>query len=148
MWIAPVRLLLATLWSGSLWAVGYLAAPTLFTVFDRKLAGTVAASLFRSEAWLSVACAVLLLSLQMIPQERSDPNRRQRTILIVAMLACTLIGYFCLQPFMAELRVVMDTGSEAASAAHTRFAVLHGVSAVIYLAGSLLGVVLVLKSRA
>jgi hypothetical protein len=33
-----------------LWAVGYLAAPTLFaTLSDRVLAGTIAASLFKNQ---------------------------------------------------------------------------------------------------
>jgi hypothetical protein len=57
-------LLVATLWAGSLWAVGYLAAPTLFaTLSDRVLAGTIAASLFKNQAWLSIACALVMLVL-------------------------------------------------------------------------------------
>jgi len=36
-----------TLWVGALWAIGYLAAPTLFHVLDdRALAGKVAGQLF------------------------------------------------------------------------------------------------------
>ncbi|MCE2832533.1 MAG: DUF4149 domain-containing protein, partial [Oxalobacteraceae bacterium] len=47
-----VRVLLVTFWVGSLWTVGYLAAPTLFaTLPDRALAGSIAGSLFRVEAW-------------------------------------------------------------------------------------------------
>ncbi len=59
-----LRTLLVTLWVGSLWAIGYLAAPTLFaTLADRMLAGSIAGSLFRVEAWLSVVCGLLLLGL-------------------------------------------------------------------------------------
>ncbi|HEX8956418.1 MAG TPA: DUF4149 domain-containing protein [Burkholderiaceae bacterium] len=131
------RLLIATFWVGSVWAIGYLAAPTLFaTLTDRVLAGTVAGSLFRTEAWVSVACAVLLLALQI----------RQRR-LVLAMLACTLIGYFCLQPFMSALRDSAGPGGVMASDAKTEFAVLHGASMVIYLAQSLLGGALILKVR-
>ncbi|MGH8809748.1 MAG: DUF4149 domain-containing protein, partial [Noviherbaspirillum sp.] len=48
MLVARARLLIATLWVGSLWAVGYLVAPTLFaTLPDSVLAGTIAGRLFR-----------------------------------------------------------------------------------------------------
>ena len=64
MLLARTRLLVATLWAGSLWAVGYLAAPTLFaTLSDRVLAGTIAGNLFSNQAWLSIACAVVMLVL-------------------------------------------------------------------------------------
>ncbi|HEY0845985.1 MAG TPA: DUF4149 domain-containing protein, partial [Noviherbaspirillum sp.] len=61
---AHTRLLIATLWAGSLWTVGYLVAPTLFaSLADRVQAGMIAGRLFRIEAWLSVACAAALLLL-------------------------------------------------------------------------------------
>jgi hypothetical protein len=144
MLLERARLLIATLWVGSLWAIGYLAAPTLFaTLYDRVLAGTVAGSLFRTEAWASVACAVLLLGLQ----ARSKHPERAQTWLVIAMLACTVIGYFCLQPFMAALREGAGPGGVMASDAHTEFAVLHGVSMVIYLVESVLGAALILKLK-
>ncbi len=59
-----VRLLVATLWAGSLWTIGFIVAPTLFgTLSDRVLAGNIAGSMFRAEAWLSIACALVLLAL-------------------------------------------------------------------------------------
>ena len=64
MLLARTRLLVATLWAGSLWGVGYIAAPTLFAVVpDRVLAGTIAGSLFNTQAWVSIACGVLMLLL-------------------------------------------------------------------------------------
>jgi hypothetical protein len=138
--IARTSLLIATLWVGSLWAIGYLAAPTLFaTLYDRVLAGTVAGSLFRSEAFLSVSCGVALLSLQYHNAKRSI------MLLILAMLLCTLVGYFGLQPFMAQLREAAGSAGVMASAAHQQFAILHGVSMVIYLIESLLGAWLIFK---
>ena len=146
MLLERARLLIATFWVGSLWAIGYLAAPTLFaTLYDRVLAGTVAGSLFRTEAWASVVCAVLLLGLQ--ARSKHKKAERTETWLVIAMLACTVIGYFCLQPFMATLRENAGPGGVMASSAHTEFAVLHGVSMVIYLAESLLGVALILRQK-
>jgi len=65
--------------------------------------------------------------------------------LVVGMLACTVIGYFCLQPFMAELREAAGPLGVMDSATKTRFAVLHGMASAIYLIESLLGAALVLK---
>jgi hypothetical protein len=152
MLITRARLLIATLWVGSLWTIGYIAAPTLFaTLFDRVLAGTIAGSLFRAEAWLSVICGILLLILQKIRGRHASPDNpeetRQEVRLIAAMLACTLIGYFCLQPFMAALREAAGAAGVMASDANLQFAILHGLSSGIYLIGSLVGVRLVLKIR-
>ena len=142
------RLLIATFWVGSLWAIGYLAAPTLFaTLYDRVLAGTVAGSLFRTESWASVACAILLLGLQAWQKRWHEPAAQVEKYLVLAMLACTAVGYFCLQPFMAALREGAGPGGVMASDARTEFAVLHGASMLFYLAESLLGAALILKQK-
>ena len=143
MLLTRVRLLVATLWAGSLWTVGYLVAPTLFaTLYDRALAGTVAASMFRSEAWLSIACAVIMLALLVVAKELDARRRRLLVVLAVAMLVCTLVSHFGLQPMMAELR----TGGEMEPAVKTRFGILHGMSSVIYLIQSVLAGALVIKN--
>jgi hypothetical protein len=63
-------------------------------------------------------------------------------------MLCAVIGYFGLQPYMAELRAIAaQSGGIMDDAMRTRFGVLHGVASVIYLLHSLLGVGLVLKSK-
>lgn len=141
------RTLLVTLWAGSLWTVGYLAAPLLFaTLPDRMLAGTIAGSLFRAEAWLSLACGILLLAIF-----RSDATLQSRAIcirIVIGMLVCVVVGYFGLQPFMAEIRAAAaQAGGVMDDAMRMRFGVLHGVASVIYLLQSVAAVVLVLKAR-
>jgi len=141
------RTLLITLWAGSLWTVGYLAAPLLFaTLPDRTLAGTIAGSLFRAEAWLSLACGILLLAIF-----RSDTTLQSRTIctrIVIAMLVCVVVGYFGLQPFMAEIRAAAaQAGGVMDDAMRMRFGVLHGVASIIYLLQSVAAIVLVLKTR-
>lgn len=144
-------LLIATVWVGGLWTVGYLVAPTLFaTLADRALAGTIAGSVFRVEAWVSLVCAVsLLLLLRRVPAifpssvlaGRWSPFR-----LVFAMALCTLVGYFGLQPFMATIREAA-AGREMAGDERLYFGLLHGAASLIYLLQSLLGAVLVLKLR-
>ena len=141
------RTLLITLWAGSLWTVGYLAAPLLFaTLPDRTLAGTIAGSLFRAEAWLSLACGILLLAIF-----RSDTTLQSRTIctrIVIVMLVCVVVGYFGLQPFMAEIRAAAaQAGGVMDDAMRMRFGVLHGVASIIYLLQSVAAIVLVLKAR-
>jgi hypothetical protein len=144
MLIPSARLLLATLWCGSLWTVGYLVAPTLFaTLSDRVLAGTIAGSLFRIEAWLSVGAALALIALDRAASSGARLARK-RFLLIIGMLACSLIGYFGLHPLMAALRESAGPGGVMASDARTQFGILHGVSSALYLVESLLGVALML----
>lgn len=143
------RLLIVTLWVGSLWTIGYLVAPTLFaTLPDRVLAGTIAGNLFRIEAWVSVACAMLLIVLSRTPTDAFGSRQRSVPVgVVIAMLVCTLVGYFGLQPFMAELRATAGSGGVMASDARAQFGLLHGISSASYLVQSLLGVALVLKLR-
>lgn len=141
------RTLLVTLWAGSLWTVGYLAAPLLFaTLPDRMLAGTIAGSLFRAEAWLSLACGILLLAIF-----RSDTTLQSRAIcirIVIGMLVCVVVGYFGLQPFMAEIRAAAaQAGGVMDDAMRMRFGVFHGAASVIYLLQSVAAIVLVLKAR-
>jgi hypothetical protein len=149
-WIVRTRLLITTLWVGSLWTIGYLAAPTLFaTLYDRVLAGTIAGSLFRSESWLSMVCGISLLILQRLQNGRAESDQRKELELrlIIAMLLCTLIGYFALQPFMAAIREAAGTaGGVMAPDAKLRFGILHGASMGIYLLESLLGVALLFRT--
>lgn len=130
------RLFVTTAWVGSLWTIGYLVAPTLFmTLSDTALAGTIAGRLFYVEAWFSVACAALLSVCSLYQYKRIS-------WLIIGMLSCTLIGYFALHPFMAELRATGLTDPEI----RRHFGILHGVSSGIYLMQSVLGAVLVLDN--
>ncbi len=149
MYASRFRVLIATLWSGSLWAVGYIAAPTLFmTLDDKTLAGSIAGSLFRVEAWLSLYCGATLLILHVMrPPAIELRQRRIWLALIIAMLACTLVGYFGVQPMMAELRSVAGPNGVMESGARNQFALWHGVSSGIYMLQSVLAIALVLKVR-
>lgn len=141
------RLLIAVLWVGALWTVGFIVAPTLFaTLADKALAGTIAGSLFRVTAWLSIVCAVLLLVLR---KNMDAANARSALWLILGMVSCVLIGYFALQPQMAELRLVLHGTVDAGQVAEAKkqFGILHGVSTGFYIVQSILGALLVLRMR-
>lgn len=146
---ARTRLLIATLWAGSLWTIGYLVAPTLFASLpDRVLAGTIAGKLFRLEAWLSVACAfALIVLIQFESRSGNLKTRRYLLWLVTGMLSCTMLGYFGLQPFMSALREAAGAGGVMDAESRMQFGILHGVSSAFYLVQSLLAVALILKVR-
>jgi hypothetical protein len=145
--IPRLRVLLVTFWVGSAWTIGYVIAPLLFaTLMDRAQAGTLAGLFFKAEAWISLICGVSLIAILLA--ERENPTRIVQIKLVIAMMLCAVIGYFGLQPYMAELRAIAaQSGGIMDDAMRTRFGVLHGVASVIYLLHSLLGVGLVLKSK-
>lgn len=137
--------LLAMIWAASLLTTGYWVAPVLFKSLDRTSAGSVAALLFRGEAIIGLVCGVLLLVLASRLVKQGESAYRVLRRLIVAMLVCVLIGYFALQPFMNEWR--MTARSAGIDVGHSvyasRFALLHGVSSIVYLLESLLGLMLI-----
>jgi len=132
--LAGERILL-TLWVGSLWAIGYIAAPALFaSLEDRALAGTLAGTMFEIVAYMGMVCAVLLL----LSNQVRNPGRRLnwRAVVLLVMFLLVAAGQFVVAPMIAEMRV---TGTIASSS----FARVHGVASFAYLVTSLLGLALV-----
>jgi hypothetical protein len=140
MLLTRLRWLVAALWAGSLWTVGYLVAPTLFAILpDRMLAGSIAGAMFRNQAWLSLVCALLLLALLQWGASELAPRRRRGLMLtVLAMLACTLTIQLGIQPVMTALREAAGPAGIGASPQSARFGMLHGVSSVMYLIQSVL----------
>ena len=146
--LTRIRLLVATLWAGSLWAIGFVVAPTLFgTLSDRVLAGNIAGSMFRAEAWLSIACAALLLALlQWAPGALEPKRRRLLGALVLSMLVCALVSHFGITPLMAEIKAQAPSGIMD-DAMRSRFGMLHGVSTLVFAVQSLLAGVLIWKQQ-
>ena len=148
--LRTIQYLIAALWVGSLWTVGYLVAPVLFaTLADRALAGKIAGSLFNVEAWWSVGAALFLV-LSSWAVKSSAENRTQSVyqMTVIAMLVCTIVGYFGLQPFMAAIRqAAAMVGGVMTPEQHSRFAWLHGASGAFFMVQSLVGIWLLLQIR-
>lgn len=144
---APHRVfrLLALIWVGSALTIGYVVAPTLFTMLERSVAGDVAARLFRIEAFLGVACGILSLALGNVLVRRGAVDYRRLRWLVAGMLLCVLIGYFGLQPFMEGLReAARSAGLDLAHSAYAaRFGLLHAISTLFYVVETLLGLALI-----
>ena len=130
--------LIQTLWVGSVWTVGYLVAPALFEHLDsRAMAGRVAGELFTLVTWLSIVCGGLLFA-GVIRDGIHNKRPRLRGALIMAMMILLGASEWLVRPLMEAARLPDGTPGDG-------FAMLHGVSAVLYLLGSLAGVCLVVS---
>jgi MFS family permease len=133
-----------TLWVGGLFAIGYLAAPVLFSqLADRSLAGTVAGAMFSVIAWVGLACGTYLMLFILV-------GKGWRAIqsgvfwIVLLMLALTVAGHFGVQPVLAQLKADALPRQVMESALRDRFSTWHGMSSALYLVQSLLGIALVI----
>ena len=129
--------ILLTLWVGSLWSIGYIAAPVLFMVLDdRQLAGKLAGQMFHVVSYIGLVCGIILL----LNQFRSF-RLHWRLLVIVVMLVAVVCGEFLLQPMMETMK---SQGLIEGSAIRRQFGILHGVASIIYMLESMLGLTLVM----
>ena len=126
-----VRALLAALWSGFLLCVAGVAAPVAFGVLARPEAGRYAGRLFELDAQIGLALGLLLVMMERRVQRDAESARitTPELLLPLGALFCVVLGYYGLQPLMAEARA----GQGALS-----FGALHGISSGIFALKALL----------
>lgn len=135
-----------TAWVGGLWAIGYLAVPTLFHLQpDKQLAGMLAGQMFVALGYVGIVCGIYLLLQRLLISGRAA-LREPLFLLIAAMLFITLLIQFGIQPLMADLKTQALPLDVMQSAFADRFKMWHGVSSILYLVESLLGALLVIRS--
>jgi hypothetical protein len=131
------------LWIGGMWAIGYVAAPVLFaSLDDKRQAGMLAGNLFEPMAWIGIAAAAYLL----IHRVAIDGVAALKTLffwIVVLMLLLTLAGHFGIQPIMQSLKDQAMPHAVMQSVFADRFARWHGISSILYLIQSALGLLLV-----
>lgn len=128
--MAMLRLLMTLavcLWTGAVLAIAFIAAPAAFAALpDRALAGSVAALMFRTEAYGSVGLAALAwLTLRPLTREAPLAQTWPLWVALLAVLMATVMGYFGLIGALEQAKV--QYGS--ASAQYLR---LHGISMALY----------------
>ena len=131
------------LWIGGLWAIGYVAAPVLFSSLDDKqLAGMLAGNLFEWMAWIGMAAGSFLL----VHRIATDGGAALKSLffwVVTLMLLLTLAGHFGVQPIMQALKDQAMPQAVMESVFADRFARWHGISSVLYLIQSALGLLLI-----
>jgi Domain of unknown function (DUF4149) len=138
--------LLTTAWVGGLWAIGYLAAPVMFTSQpDKQLAGMLAGQMFTWMSYVGMVCGAYLLWYYW-RMAGHFPTRKHIIGIVGSMLLITLILQCGIQPMMAALKVQALPLDVMQSVLAGRFKAMHGISQIIYLIESLLGVFLLIKT--
>jgi len=143
-WLAGLESVLLTLWIGGLCVTGYLVVPTLFSVLDdRQIAGLLAGKLFQTMNYVGLGIGTFLLISVLISAGEQRFNlmlKNWRVWVIATMLLVITVAAFVIQPMMQELKLQgLVEGSMEAS----QFGRLHGVSSILFLLNSLLGLLLV-----
>jgi hypothetical protein len=134
--------LIAGVWVGSLFTVGYLVVPTIFTALqDRQVAGMIAGSIFQVEAYLSVAVCLGLLVFANLLVKRNVEHYRSIRWVILALLLISALTCFGIIPYMDALRqeALLLGIPVMASPSASLFGRLHGISSGLFLIQSLLG---------
>jgi Domain of unknown function (DUF4149) len=147
-WSAKLSLIIITLWVGALWAIGYIAAPTMFYALeDRQMAGMLAGKMFTVVAYIGMVSAFYLL-IQRVSAYGTQALKQGFFWAVFVMLLLTLAGHFGIQPILASLKSQAMPADVMQTVFADRFRTWHGVASIGYMIQSLLGLVLVLKSRA
>jgi hypothetical protein len=120
-WKARLPVLAAALWWGSLSAIGFLAVPLLFAHLPTPaLAGQVAAKLFAAQAWVSLACGLVILV------AARDADGSPRMDWAGGALAFVLAGVL--------LALLLEFAVAPRIAARQNLALWHPVGSAMYLA--------------
>jgi hypothetical protein len=110
------------------------------------LAGMLAGKMFAAMAWVSIVCAIWLMLFR-FTRYGADALKQGFFWIVLLMLLMTLAGHFGLQPILAQLKEAALPKDVMESLFRDRFATWHGVSSIVYLIQSLLGLVLVAKQH-
>ena len=140
------RVVAAGLWVGSILTVGYLVAPTIFgTLTDRQVAGMVAGSIFKVEAYLSTIVCIALMVLANLLVTRGLTQYRVIRLILLGMLLCSVAASFVFIPWMNTLRdqALLNGMPVMLSPSADLFGKLHGASSIVFMIQSALGLYLV-----
>ncbi|HEC29645.1 MAG TPA: DUF4149 domain-containing protein [Gammaproteobacteria bacterium] len=132
--------ILLTLWVGGMWFAGYVVVPILFQSLDRKMAGMVAGQVFTVTAYIGLISGLALFASLVFIRPAGKFGHPRHWVLL-GMIALILTGQLVLQPMMSALK---QTGLVEGSQAVAEFGHLHGISSILYLVNSLLGLGLVI----
>lgn len=136
-------LIVLTAWVGGMWAIGYLVAPVLFdSLGNRQLAGNIAGKLFSLIGWIGLGSAFYLL-IFLVLRWGGAVFKCSVFWLVTVMAILTVVSLFGIQPLMAQLKVDALPREVMESVLRDRFAAWHGISSILYMVQSLLGLWLV-----
>ncbi|MEY2892093.1 MAG: hypothetical protein RJA98_2001 [Pseudomonadota bacterium] len=126
--VARAAAALAAVWLGVMVCIAFMAAPAAFALVPREQAGLLVGRWFAQEAALSLAAAAMLFGVtrqraRVAAQAGRGSVISGEVLLVLGALFCTVLGYYALQPMMAQARLGQGRWS---------FGALHGVSLMLF----------------
>ena len=138
--------LVLVIWIGSLLALGAIAAPVLFSALDDKqLAGMLAGKMFGVGAWVGMTAGVVLL-LHRLVRDGTTALKSWFFWGVLLMFLLTLAGHFGVQPILQSLKNQALPLAVMQSVFADRFSQWHGISRILWIIQSVLGLALVWRS--
>ena len=146
-WLCPgLASLVLFSWVGSVWVLGAITAPVLFsTLQDKQLAGLLAGKMFTVGAWVGIVAGTYLLIFSLL-REGARTFRTWFFWLVLIMWLLTLAGHFGIQPILQNLKHQALPLAVMQSVFADRFSQWHGISRILWIIQALLGVILVWRS--
>jgi hypothetical protein len=139
----PLYVIALTLWVGVLWAIGGIAAPTLFSALpDHVLAGMLAGRMFGAVAWVGIACGAYLM-LHLAVERGWQAFKAPAFWLVLLMFVLTLAGHFGIEPVLRQIKNTAVPREVMQSVVRDRFIAWHGISSALYVVQCALGGALV-----
>ena len=135
-----------TAWVGGLWAIGYIAVYILFRAQpDKQLAGMLSGQMLMAIGYIGIVCGIYLL-LHELTLSGKTAIRAWSFWLVATMLVITLLLQYGIYPLMADIKLQANSPDVMQSAFGPSYKMWHGISTLLYLLESLLGVTLIIKS--
>ncbi len=130
------------LWLGAQWLGGYVVAPLLFMNLPKTEAGTIAGHLFAYVGYFGLLVWALVAYVGRLKQERSF--LKSRTLGWIGVLwGLTAANQWLVSPVIQALKT--GSGQWLLALTGGSFGVWHGISSVLYLLCSLIGLYLAAK---
>ena len=130
--------LLTSLWLGMQVMAGYVAAPILFERLGKQVAGNIAGVLFSINNYFGLLAWIVAWLVVRSSQNRSlNNNDKVAPKFIILLLLLTASNQFLISPVIAAHKT--GTANWLLSLLGGSFGMWHGISSIIYLVCSVLG---------
>lgn len=128
----PLQRVVIALWAGSIWTVGFLAAPLLFASLpSHALAGMAARQLFMGVEYLGTGCGLILLG--SLWAGDMTGQRRAAAGLVSVMLIVTVVSLLVIDPWLDNVRLADGARSSPFLWAHALASLTYGVLCLLAL---------------
>jgi len=144
-----IFLLSLVVWVGGIFFFSIAAAPSIFKVLPRELAGDVVADIFPKFYFIAYICGLLILTTIFIRKYLFESTERfinLSLILVIVMLGLSVFAGEILRPQVSEIKKeirTVESGSEEYMKLDSRFKVIHFKSVICNIVVFIFGIAII-----